>query len=108
MMRQENSPREFERRGGRYRYLATGLVLAGAFFAAWYFFSALPRIQFGALASYLPYLLLLLCPLMHVFMHRGHGSNKHDGEKNDGRIHDRRTDSRTRPMQHGQGARHGD
>ena len=21
-----------------------------------------------------PYLLLLLCPLMHVFMHRGHGA----------------------------------
>ena len=24
----------------------------------------------------LPYLILLLCPLMHLFMHRGHG--KHD------------------------------
>jgi hypothetical protein len=24
----------------------------------------------------LPYLLLLLCPLMHLFMHRGHG--RHD------------------------------
>lgn len=23
----------------------------------------------------LPYLLLLACPLMHVFMHRGHGSH---------------------------------
>lgn len=23
----------------------------------------------------LPYLILLLCPLMHVFMHRGHGRN---------------------------------
>jgi hypothetical protein len=26
----------------------------------------------------LPWILLLLCPLMHVFMHRGHGS--HDGQ----------------------------
>jgi hypothetical protein len=27
----------------------------------------------------LPYLLLLACPLMHVFMHRGHGGgHKHD------------------------------
>ena len=23
----------------------------------------------------LPYLILLLCPLMHLFMHRGHGKN---------------------------------
>lgn len=26
----------------------------------------------------LPYLLLLACPLMHVFMHRGHGGHQHD------------------------------
>jgi len=25
------------------------------------------------LYSFLPYLILLLCPLMHIFMHRGHG-----------------------------------
>ena len=24
-----------------------------------------------------PYLLLLLCPLMHLFMHRGHGRGDH-------------------------------
>lgn len=24
----------------------------------------------------LPYLILLLCPLMHLFMHRGHGRDK--------------------------------
>jgi hypothetical protein len=29
------------------------------------------------LVNYLPYLLLLLCPLMHVFMHRGHGGQAH-------------------------------
>ena len=38
----------------------------------------------------LPYLILLLCPLMHFFMHRGHGghddkegnhSNHHGGRK---------------------------
>ena len=27
----------------------------------------------------LPYLLLLLCPVMHLFMHRGHGG--HDGHR---------------------------
>jgi len=25
----------------------------------------------------LPWLILLLCPLMHVFMHRGHGGHGH-------------------------------
>lgn len=31
---------------------------------------------------YLPFLLLLLCPLMHLFMHRGHGAGeggRHEG-----------------------------
>ena len=26
----------------------------------------------------LPWLLLMACPLMHVFVHRGHGSHGHD------------------------------
>jgi len=35
----------------------------------------------------LPYLILLLCPLMHIFMHRGHGGHgNHDGNKG---AHDR-------------------
>lgn len=28
--------------------------------------------------SFLPYLILLLCPLMHVFMHGRHGRHGHD------------------------------
>ena len=28
-----------------------------------------------------PYLLLLACPLMHVFMHRGHGHHQHNQEE---------------------------
>lgn len=48
-------------------------------------------IAFGAIAAYflltehlahvigaLPYLVLLACPLMHVFMHHGHGHHRHD------------------------------
>jgi len=27
----------------------------------------------------LPFLILLLCPLLHVFMHRGHGGHGHGG-----------------------------
>lgn len=29
----------------------------------------------------LPFLLLLACPLMHVFMHRGHGDHHHGEDK---------------------------
>ena len=29
----------------------------------------------------LPYLLLLACPLMHLFMHHGHGGHRHDGTR---------------------------
>jgi hypothetical protein len=36
--------------------------------------------------GYWPYLILLLCPLMHVFMHKGRGH--HDDHKPD---HNRRT-----------------
>jgi hypothetical protein len=35
------------------------------------------------LIAILPYLLLLACPFMHLFMHRGHGQHGRDG--NDGR-----------------------
>lgn len=27
--------------------------------------------------GYLPYLLLLACPLLHIFMHAGHGDHSH-------------------------------
>jgi hypothetical protein len=29
----------------------------------------------------LPYALLILCPLSHLFMHGGHGGHHHQGEK---------------------------
>lgn len=29
------------------------------------------------LAGFLPWLLLLACPLMHLFMHSGHGAHRH-------------------------------
>ena len=31
--------------------------------------------------GYLPFLIFLLCPLMHIFMHKGHG--KHAGSESD-------------------------
>lgn len=59
----------------RSRY-AIGLLVFGA--VAAYFLLSEHRAHFiGAL----PYLLLLACPLMHIFMHGGHGSGhgKHVG-----------------------------
>lgn len=32
----------------------------------------------------LPYVLLLLCPLIHLFMHRGHGGHGGDGSGDEG------------------------
>ncbi len=29
----------------------------------------------------LPYLILLACPLLHLFMHKGHGGHEHDSKK---------------------------
>jgi hypothetical protein len=35
--------------------------------------------HWGHLLSALPYLFLLACPLMHIFMHHGHGHGGHHG-----------------------------
>jgi hypothetical protein len=35
------------------------------------------------LIPYLPWLFLAACPLMHVFMHHGHGGHQHHGSSDD-------------------------
>ena len=35
------------------------------------------------LIPYLPWLLLAACPLMHVFMHHGHGGHQHRGSSDE-------------------------
>lgn len=52
-----------------------GFVLVGTFYVL--------REHWGHALGALPYLLLLACPLMHLFMHRGHGH--HRGGAGDGR-----------------------
>ncbi len=47
--------------------LVIGLTLTGGYFL-WQTY----QVQ---LVAYWPYLILLLCPLMHIFMHKGHGGN---------------------------------
>ncbi|MCY1563254.1 hypothetical protein D9M68_1007690 [compost metagenome] len=58
----------------RSRY-AIGLVVIGG--VAGYFLLTEHLVH---VVGALPYLLLLACPLMHVFMHRGHGGHHHSGQ----------------------------
>lgn len=53
-----------------------GLVLLGFLaVAAFFVWTEHSAHLFGAL----PYLLLFACPLMHLFMHHGHGGHGHSG-----------------------------
>lgn len=58
----------------------TGLVMCG-FLVAIAFLLATGHT--AHLLGYVPYLLLLACPLMHVFMHRGHGGDGSHHDKSD-------------------------
>ncbi len=57
------------------------LGLAGFLIVAGYFLASKHQAHFIA---FLPYLLLLACALMHLFMHGGHDHHeKHDGDTRD-------------------------
>jgi len=60
------------------------LVLAAV--AGWFLWAEHRAHLLGAL----PYLFLLACPLMHVFMHRGHHGHHHHGSGTPGGSPDRR------------------
>ncbi|QFG29497.1 DUF2933 domain-containing protein [Pseudomonas umsongensis] len=70
-MNQHNLPQHRAR--GTHWYFLGFLAIAGYFLFAEHRAHVLP---------YLPFLLLLACPLMHFFMHRGHGGHKY-GESNE-------------------------
>ncbi|HWW77124.1 MAG TPA: DUF2933 domain-containing protein [Pyrinomonadaceae bacterium] len=55
----------------------SALIILVAFLAVAAFFMFAERR--AHLLGVLPFLLLLACPLMHMFMHRGHGSRGGDG-----------------------------
>jgi hypothetical protein len=66
---QDHTPPSF----WRSRYGIGWLVLAGI--AGWFLWTEHRAHLFGAL----PWLVLLACPLMHVFMHRGHHGHQVHG-----------------------------
>jgi hypothetical protein len=53
--------------------LTLGIVALAAFFVL--------RNYSDQMAGWLPYLIFLLCPLMHLFMHRSHGRHGGDSGK---------------------------
>ncbi len=70
-------------------YSRTGLVAIGFLAIAAFLLFYEHRVHvFG----YLPFLLLLLCPLLHIFMHGGHGHGGHGARE--GHAHE------TKPTQH--------
>ncbi|CAB3820210.1 DUF2933 domain-containing protein [Achromobacter denitrificans] len=70
-----DSPRRAAGRYWRSPYMIALLALAG------YFLWAEHRAH---VSQWWPYALLLLCPLMHVFMHKGHGGGTHSGGQGQG------------------------
>jgi hypothetical protein len=64
-----------ERGVRRVSRLRSGIALAGFLLVAGYFLWTEHKAHAMAFLPYLPWLLLLACPLLHVFMHRGHGAH---------------------------------
>jgi len=66
-----------ENKDGTDSFLASrqGLVLMAFLAIAGYFLWTEHRAHVIGALSWLPWLLLLACPLLHVFMHRGHGGH---------------------------------
>ena len=57
-----------------------GLAALGLIGAVTYFLLTEHRAHF---IYALPFLIFLLCPLMHIFMHGGHGKHQHGQQKDD-------------------------
>ena len=58
----------------KYKYVKIGFILIISYFL-WMEHRA-------HIIEYLPFILLAACPLMHIFMHKGHGDS-HGNEKNE-------------------------
>jgi hypothetical protein len=63
-MHDDTRPAWWRSRGG---VALIGFALVAAFYVL--------REHYAHVVGYLPYLIILLCPLMHLLMHRGHGGH---------------------------------
>lgn len=59
-------------------------VLLGFLLIAAYFLITEHRAHLGGVLNYLPILLLIACPFMHMFMHHGHSGGHETSSSNDG------------------------
>jgi hypothetical protein len=59
------------------------LVLLGFLLIGGFFLATEHRAHLYLAVPFLPWLLLLACPLMHLFMHHGHGGNGGDTRPHD-------------------------
>lgn len=71
-----------ERRG----FFGSGIniVLIGFLVIAGYFLVTEHRAHIATAVPYLPLLLLLACPFLHMFMHGSHGGNREGGDAENG------------------------
>ena len=75
--------------GARIKLVLIGFALIGGFFLI-----AEHRAHLVPYLVWLPWLFLLACPLMHVFMHHGHGDHdQHGGRDGSGGTNAPRTGS---------------
>ena len=63
---------------------AINWVILGFLVVAGYFLVMEHRAHLEGALQYLPYLLLLACPLMHLFMHHGHHGHDERASSKDG------------------------
>ena len=85
---------DFEQGGFRaFLFSRSGMILLGFLGIAGYFLWTEHEAHVKELVPYLPYFLLLACPLLHLFMHHGPGGHGHGGRshRND-RNHEDRPD----------------
>jgi hypothetical protein len=82
-MREHDAPPWWQTRNG-FAFLGFAAIAA-------YFLITEHRAHLALAVPYLPWLLLLACPLMHLFMHHGHGGGGQDSNRTD------RSDGDNRP-----------
>lgn len=68
----------------RFLFSRAGMVLLGFLAIAGFFLWTEHEAHIMAVIPYLPFLLLLACPLMHLFMHHGHGGHGNHNNLRDG------------------------